>query len=56
MVRYVKPIMTKKMSNRLKRGIKNYKDADKFYKEFGVTPSYAQLMYRHPKKSTRKKK
>ena len=42
------------MSKWLKKGIKNYRDADKFYKEFGVTPTYAQLMYKHPKKKTRK--
>lgn len=54
MTRYVKPIMTVAMSRWLKKGIKDHKDADRFYKKFGVTPSYAQLMYKHPKKKTHK--
>jgi len=53
MVRYVKPTMPKDMSTWLKKGIKDYKDADKFYKKYGVTPSYARMMYKHPKKKRR---
>ncbi len=56
MVKYTKPIMTKSMSNWLKRGIKDYKDADKFYKKYGATPNYARLMYKHPKKSKKNKR
>ena len=47
--RYKKPEMTKKMYCRLKKGIKDYKDADKFQKEFGMTPNYARIMYKQPK-------
>jgi len=36
---------TEQMREWLKIGIKDYKDADKFQKKFGVTPVYAQLMY-----------
>lgn len=51
MARYIKPEMPKSMSIWLKKGIKNYKDADRFYAKFGVTPNYARLMYKHPKKN-----
>jgi len=49
MVRYIKPTMSIAMSNWLRKGIKDYKDADKFKSRFGSTPNYARLMYRHPK-------
>jgi len=38
----------------LKKGIKDYEDADKFQKEFGMTPNYARLMYK--KQSSKKLK
>ncbi len=47
--KYKKPEMSKKMFCRLDRGIKDYKDADKFKKEFGVTPNYARVIYNKPK-------
>ena len=51
--KYKKPMMSMEMYSWLKRGIKDYKDADKFKRKFGVTPNYARLMY---KKSMRKSK
>lgn len=39
--------MSKKMYHWLKKGIKDYEDADKFQKEFGMTPNYARLMYKN---------
>lgn len=46
MAKYTKPKMGAKMSARLKKGIKDFEDEDKFKKEFGMTPNYARLMYR----------
>ena len=54
-MRYVKPEMDKKMSIWLKKGIKNYADEDLFRKTFGVSSSYARLMYKHPTKARKKK-
>ncbi|KKM63598.1 hypothetical protein LCGC14_1509850 [marine sediment metagenome] len=48
------PTMSKKMYHWLKKGIKDYEDADKFQKEFGMTPNYARLMYK--KQSSKKLK